>query len=89
MGTASVASRLRGNVWIALLLVLPVLAAGCAGNGGNISQSDTRKGAVIGGAAGAGIGVKPALVNAAGHTGEKELDGRVDLILDPVVEQKG
>ena len=36
-----------------------------------------------------GMGVKPALVTAAGHTGEKELDGRVDLILNPVVEQKG
>jgi outer membrane protein OmpA-like peptidoglycan-associated protein len=36
-----------------------------------------------------GMGVKPALVTAAGHTGETELDGRVDMILSPVVEQKG
>jgi len=36
-----------------------------------------------------GMGVKSALVTAAGHTGETELDGRVDLILNPVVEQKG
>lgn len=223
MKTASGGSRLRGKGWIALLLVIPVLAAGCAGNGTNVMQTDTGKGAVLGGLGGAGIGaliyhsnpwagaligaaggalvgglvgdymdkrkqdltkelapeinagqaevqvlpgnslkvtmtgksafapgsavlnpdflptlqkiggvvktygkmtihvighpdaggtyasrekladqraeavrlqllgmgVKPALVTAAGHTGEKELDGRVDLILDPVVEQKG
>ena len=36
-----------------------------------------------------GMGVKSALVTASGHTGETELDGRVDMILSPVVEQKG
>jgi len=223
MNAASAVLRLRGKGWIALLLVVPVLAVGCAGNGSNVMQTDTGKGAVLGGLGGAGIGaliyhsnpwagaligaaggalvgglvgdymdkrkqdlakelapeinagqaevqvlpgnslkvtmtgqsafapgsavlnpnflptlekiggvvktygkmtihvighpdakgthaererlaeqraeavriqllgmgVKPALVSAAGHTGEKELDGRVDLILDPVVEQKG
>jgi hypothetical protein len=29
------------------------------------------------------------LVTASGQTGETELDGRVDMILSPVVEQKG
>jgi hypothetical protein len=51
MESASAVSRPRSKGWIALLLVVPVLAAG--------------------------------------HTGEKELDGRVDMILSPVVEQKG
>jgi outer membrane protein OmpA-like peptidoglycan-associated protein len=36
-----------------------------------------------------GMGVKSALVTASGQTGETELDGRVDMILSPVVEQKG
>jgi outer membrane protein OmpA-like peptidoglycan-associated protein len=55
MRNASRGSTLRGNGWIALLLVVPVLAAGCAANG-NILQTDTGKGAVVGGAGGAAIG---------------------------------
>jgi len=54
MKGASMGGQLRGKGWVALFLLIPVVAAGCASNG--VMQTDTGKGAVIGGAGGAAIG---------------------------------